>query len=71
MEPIELLSCIACSRIVDQWTMGPSCTLCGTNRYRKVNPSWFTILCWIWNHPKHVAKLVVQDIKEKCHESFR
>ncbi len=65
MEPVDILSCIGCGRIVDQWTMVPFCKRCGTNRFKLINPSAFTVLCWFLNEPKHVFKLILQDILEK------
>lgn len=67
MEPIELLSCAGCQRIVDQWTMFPKCKRCGTKMFRQVRPTKYMILCWFLNQPKHVAKLYLQDLREKYH----
>lgn len=67
MEVIEILSCTTCSRIVDQYTMAPRCKRCGTNRFRAVNPSAYILACWFFNNPKHVLKLIAQDIREKYH----
>ncbi len=68
MEPIFLMSCIACGKIVDQWTMIPNCDRCGTNRFKQVQPTAFIKLCWFVNYPRHVAKLLLQDLREKRHE---
>lgn len=65
MEPIELLSCLGCQRIVDQWTMLRGCERCGGKLFRQVRPSSFLILCWFLNEPKHVLKLILRDIREK------
>jgi hypothetical protein len=69
MEPIELLSCVCCGRIVDQWTMIPECKRCKTNRFRAIQPTRFAIFRWFLNEPRHVFKLLWQDLKEKLHEA--
>ncbi len=65
MENIDILSCIGCGRIVDQWMMLPKCEVCKGIRFRLVAPTKFNLLCWFINNPKHVIKLFIKDLKER------
>lgn len=65
MEPIEILSCVVCSRVVDQWTMIPKCKRCGMNRFKQIAPTKWAIIQWFISEPKHVIKLLIQDLREK------
>lgn len=65
---IELLACLGCWRIIDNFAYPPLCTVCGSKRTKAVGPSKFNILRWFLSAPKHVMKLILQDIREKCHE---
>lgn len=69
MEPVELLSCMGCQRIVDQWTMLGRCKRCGGHFYKQVRPTWYIKLCWFLNEPKHVAKMYWQDFRERQNEA--
>lgn len=68
METISILGCTNCGRIVDQYTMIPRCKRCGTNRFRLLKPTVYTLLCWAINEPKHFLGLLKQDIREKYHD---
>lgn len=67
MERIDILACTVCSRIVDQFTMIPQCKRCSNKYFRLVGATWYTLLCWFLNEPKHVTKLFIEDIREKYH----
>lgn len=68
MEPIDILACVTCGRVVDQWTMIPKCKRCGTNRFRLIKPTYWAVFKWFINEPKHVIQLILQDIKEKLYD---
>lgn len=65
MEKIELLSCLGCQRIVDQFTFPAQCPRCMGNFHKQVAPSKLIIFKWFITQPKHVIKLYIQDIKER------
>lgn len=64
METIDILSCITCGRIADQWTMLPCCAVCRGIRFRLVAPTKFNLLCWFINNPRHVIKLFIKSLRE-------
>ena len=59
---IQLLACIGCNRIVDQWTMCKGCEDCNGKLFKVVKPTPFRKVCWFANAPKHVLKLIWADI---------
>lgn len=61
---IEILACMGCSRTVDQFTMCYGCVECGGKLFKAIKPTKFRLLCWFFNDPKHVWKLILQDIRE-------
>ncbi len=66
MEPIELLRCIACHKILDQWTMVDHAVhVCKVNRFVQVKPGLWHKLCWFLGEPKHVFGLLKKDFMEK------
>lgn len=68
MECIDILSCTACARTVDQWTMLPKCKRCGGKVFKLVQPTKWVLLCWFLNEPRHVVRLIIQDLREKWDE---
>lgn len=62
---IELMACMGCQRIVDQFTFPASCPRCMSKFHKAVNPSKWVIFKWFLAHPKHVLKLIIEDIREK------
>jgi len=69
MQPIELMACMGCQIIIDQNIFPIRCPKCGSRFYKAIQPTKITILRWFLNNPKHVLKLVYQDIKDKFHET--
>lgn len=65
MEPIEILSCLGCQRIHDNLTFQPRCPRCNTQYFKRVEPSKWILFKWFITQPKHVIKLLIQDIREK------
>jgi len=67
MEPIELMACMGCQRVVDQYTFPANCPKCNSRFHKKIKPAKSIILKWVLTHPLHVTKLFIQDIREKYH----
>ena len=65
MELIELLSCMGCQRIVDQYTFPPQCPRCKSKFHKQVHPTKWLIFKWFITQPKHVSKLFIDDIRER------
>jgi hypothetical protein len=65
---IELLKCMSCWRVVDQFTTGAGCEGCFGKFFKQAGPSKFNILRWFLSNPKHVLKLVITDLVEKAND---
>lgn len=65
MEPIELLECLGCGCVYDQWSMIPHAFRCKRNRFAAIMPTRMNRLKWFLNEPIHVLRLYIQDVKEK------
>ncbi len=65
---IELLKCMGCWRVVDQYTTGFGCTTCFGKFFKAAGPSWFNIFRWFLSNPKHAIKVIVLDLKGKDYE---
>lgn len=65
---IELFSCMGCGTILDQFTSIKGCPKCFTKFVKPVYPTKWVIFKWFLGHPKHVIKLILQDIREKYYE---
>ncbi len=62
---IELLKCISCWRVVDQYTTGSGCTGCFGKFFKQAGPSWFNVFRWFVSNPKHVLQLLWKDIRHE------
>lgn len=71
METIELLSCCGCQRIIDHTIFTSNCKRCHSKFFRTIGPSWWILVKWFVFNPKHVIKLLIQDIREKYHDKKR
>lgn len=67
MEPILLMACMGCQRVVDQFNFPIHCPRCGGRFYKQIKPSRFNIFRWVITSPKHVLTLIFHDIREKYH----
>lgn len=65
---IELLSCFGCSRIFDNLSVPELCPRCHTKFFKAVNPSKWILVCWFFNNPTHVSKLLLKDLWETIRE---
>ena len=68
MEVVELLSCLGCGRIYDQWSMIPHALRCKRNRFAEITPTWRNKLYWLLNNPRHVIALYIKDFRESFSE---
>ncbi len=65
MQVIELLACMGCTRIEDQFTYGPRCIHCNGRYHKAVSATKWTIARWFFTHPKHATKLFIRDLWER------
>ncbi len=65
---IELLKCMGCWRVVDQYTTFTGCSSCFTKFFKQVGPSTFNKMRWFLSNPKHAIKCVRLDLKGKDYE---
>lgn len=68
MEIIELLECLGCGKVFDQWSMISHALRCKRNRFAAIAPTTYNKLRWFIYSPKHVLSLILQDIREKIYE---
>lgn len=67
---VRLFKCDGCWRITDNFATEDGTWVvckCGRNKIWQVNPTKLNLILWFLTNLRKVSKLILQDIREKCH----
>lgn len=65
---IELLGCMGCWRVLDQYTFIARCKGCNSKFVKDIAPIFYNKFRWFLTNPRHVTKLYYQDFREKLRD---
>ncbi len=68
MQPVELMACMGCQKVYDQYKFPDRCK-CSGRYFKAIHPTTIVVLRWFVEQPKHAISLILKYFREKYGKS--